>query len=345
MIRVLKYAFLDTGYSDAVVRLSCGKKTIYTHIETLYAIRRVQRLMSARSEMKRDDIIEVGEAIFSTLFQGDALEFFEDIHYRWSMDKNEILAIKIDCNVLNLPWEMMAYRHDFLATSPRTWISRSQRGIAPPANITRPRVLVIAPNADDLNIETELDIVEGVLEGKGLPYFCLDGVVGIEDVVATLSRNGPFDTIHFLGHGKIGIVDSNVLGYLRFNGERGAMEWVDANRVASIFKAAPTVQLVILNACQTAVATTSSDLDDDSISAVADTLTNQGVPSVIAMQLRIRDDVALDFSETFYQSLVAGGATVPQALAWSRCFIAAKHPDSLGFATPVLYENYHYTED
>jgi hypothetical protein len=68
---------------------------------------------------------------------------------------------------------------------------------------------------------------------------------------------------------------------------------------------------------------------------VAQSLVQQGIPAVIAMQFEITDQAALTFSQNFYASLV-DGSPVDAALSEARMSIFASGND-IEWGTPVLF--------
>ena len=89
------------------------------------------------------------------------------------------------------------------------------------------------------------------------------------------------------------------------------------------------MRLAVLNACEGA--RTSST---DPFAGTAQSLIQQGVPAVIAMQFEITDEAAITFANAFYGA-VAGGYPVDAGLAERKAIFA--QGNSLEWGTPVLY--------
>jgi len=90
------------------------------------------------------------------------------------------------------------------------------------------------------------------------------------------------------------------------------------------------LRLAVLNACEGG-----RSANDDPFAGVAQTLIQQGVPAVVAMQFEITDRAAIAFSDDFYASLVLG-LPVDVAVNEARKSIYAQ-PNATEWATPVLY--------
>ena len=71
-------------------------------------------------------------------------------------------------------------------------------------------------------------------------------------------------------------------------------------------------------------------------SGVATALVRAGVPAVLAMQFPISDQAAIAFSREFYRRLASGDA-LETAVTEGRLLISRRDPESLEWATPVLY--------
>src|SRR5207253_216110 len=92
---------------------------------------------------------------------------------------------------------------------------------------------------------------------------------------------------------------------------------------------AALLRLVVLNACEGA----RSDATDP-FSGVAQSLVQQGIPAVVAMQFEISDAAAIAFAHGFYGA-VADGMPIDASMGQARKDI---HDISvLEWATPVLY--------
>jgi hypothetical protein len=96
----------------------------------------------------------------------------------------------------------------------------------------------------------------------------------------------------------------------------------------------PSLRVAILNAYEGAVFNR-----NDVFTGVAQNLSRQEMPAVIAMQFEITDSVAIILAKAFYESL-ARGTPVDTALAEARLAIFAAD-DGVGWGAPVLYLRAH----
>lgn len=72
---------------------------------------------------------------------------------------------------------------------------------------------------------------------------------------------------------------------------------------------------------------------------VAPSILKAGIPAVLAMQYKIRDDVAIQFAETLYKRLTRGrwAGQIDAAVTLARNACLLNYPDDRGYATSVLY--------
>ena len=139
--------------------------------------------------------------------------------------------------------------------------------------------------------------------------------------------------VHFVGHGR----SREGHGELLLAKEDGSADWVRDEDFARIVGRSNTVKLVFLQACESA----SSGIPDPyvSFSGVARQLAAVGLPAVIAMQYRIKAELATAFAAAFYDALIANDRPVDVAVEAGRQAIQEIHDDRdrLAFGLPVVY--------
>ncbi len=106
---------------------------------------------------------------------------------------------------------------------------------------------------------------------------------------------------------------------------------MSAERLSVMLQDHRSLRLVVLNSCEGA----RTD-ETDSYSGAAQSLIRQAtIPAVIAMQYRIADKAAIDFSNHFYSGL-ASGLPIEAAVSHGRTAIFAEGND-VEWGTPVLF--------
>lgn len=240
--------------------------------------------------------------------------------------------------LLDLPWEFLysSAQNRFLALSVKTPIVRSSDvpeiprslRIEPPL-----RVLVIISSPTDyeqLDVEGEWNKLKaatsdltapGLLEMERLDH------ANLAAFQSTL-RKKSFHILHFIGHGEFDPINQE--GMLVFENAQRRGERISGSYLAPLIANYDSLRLVVLNACEGA-----RSARTDPFAGVAQTLVQQGLPAVIAMQFEITDEAANVFGKEFYGAL-ADGYPVDSALTEARNAILAQCKN-MEWGTPVLY--------
>ena len=253
-------------------------------------------------------------------------------------DGDEGLRIRLriaSAPMAHLPWELLYSRRrdGFLATEAATALVRYLELSQPVRSLETAfpiRVLVVIPEAEDLDAALERRIVQeatsGLLaKGRRLEITWLDGQVTLQRLNDALRL--PHHLVHFVGHG--GFADDQP--FLRINDDPPE---VGHEAFAALFRNHPSMKLVVLNSCQGAEVSATRPL-----LGMAPELVKRGVPAVIAMKYVIDDAQAIDFAREFYQSLFLGEdrGRVEVAISHARNWLASRYPDDRVVACPVLF--------
>jgi hypothetical protein len=142
-------------------------------------------------------------------------------------------------------------------------------------------------------------------------------------------QNGPWHVFHYIGHAQAATMASE--GGLLLPGEAEEIRLLSASELARLLGDQATLRLVVLNACQSARGN-----EQQPFSSLAARLVQRGLPAVVAMQSPISDRVGLEFAQSFY-SAVANQLPVDAALSEARKAMSLAQPESVEWATPVLY--------
>jgi hypothetical protein len=237
----------------------------------------------------------------------------------------------------DLPWEFLYddRRSRFLAQSRRTPLVRYLDLPDPPYPLTvdgplRLLVMVSSPTAyPKLDVEQEWCLLNEALTEQ-----LAEGQVIVERLKANMGmlrqrlRREAFHIIHFIGH-----------GYFRSDWRTGVLVMEDADgrphevtgeEFGGLLNEYDPTRLAVLNACEGA----RNDASDP-FAGVAQSLIQQGLPAVVAMQYEITDDAAVILARELYGA-IADGLQLEAALAEARGAIRDEgNPTEWG--TPVLY--------
>lgn len=307
----------------------------------------LSRIGQVRRTMRRVDAPELqaakefGGKLFGAIFAGEMIAQLRG-SIEQASDKERGLRIRLRLTdvpaLADLPWEFLydAHQNHFLTTSSETPVVRfldlPQR-IAPLRVALPLRVLVMIASPRNLKRldadgewarlqESLSDLIRGgqiVLER--LPSSTLD-------TLRLRARGAPFHVFHFIGHG--GFDEAAQDGVLQFEDETGMSYPVRGEMLGMQMHDHRSLRLAVLNACEGARSSR-----QDPFSGVAQSLLQQRVPAVIAMQFEISDAAAKVFASEFYRA-VAEGNPVDAAVCESR---KALFREEFGqeWATPVLY--------
>ncbi len=237
-----------------------------------------------------------------------------------------------------LPWE---YLYDplvgsFLSLSSDTPIVRYMEmprriqalGVKPPLRV----LVMISSPADEAKLDVEAEwrkLTESVDKLTRKKSVVLERLEK-----ATLSalrqrlREQDVHIFHFIGHGKF---DEEVRdGILMMEDEDGKGYPVSGQLLGMHLHEHRPLRLAVLNACEGARSSLT-----DAFGGTAQSLVQQGIPAVLAMQFKITDQAAITFASEFYGSM-ADYYPVDAALAQARLAIRGED-NHLEWATPALY--------
>jgi TonB family protein len=288
---------------------------------------------------------EFGGKLFRAVFSGELIAQLRG-SVEQSLNNDRGLRIRLRLTdapeLADLPWEFLydAAQNHFLTTSTETPLVRfldlPQR-IAPLRASLPLRVLVVIASPKNLKRldaegewarlqESLADLIRaGNIVLERLPEATLDAL-------RLRARGAPFHIFHFIGHG--GFDNMAEDGVLQFEDEKGMSHPVRGELLGMQLHDHRSLRLAVLNACEGARSSR-----QDPFSGVAQSLLQQRVPAVVAMQFEISDSAAKVFAREFYCA-IAEGNPVDAAVCESR---KALFNEDFGqeWATPVLYMRSH----
>jgi hypothetical protein len=141
-------------------------------------------------------------------------------------------------------------------------------------------------------------------------------------------RRGTYHVLHFMGHG--GFDERAQDGVLILEHADGSGYRISGQDLGMLLHDHRSLRLVILNACEGARTSRT-----DPFSGTAQSLVQQGIPAVIAMQFEVSDEAAVVIAHEFY-SAMADGYPVDAAVAEARKALFATG-SGIEWGTPVLY--------
>lgn len=289
----------------------------------------------------------LGDELFNALFNGQVRSLYDQSLGSLGGNSNRGLRIKLkldprdpDVAALGaLPWEYLCRTdtQDFLCLSRLSPIVRYLDVPRPVVQIPLPsplRILMVVSSPTGLEA-LDLGQERRQLEHTWKKQHTVEIETLEEANVAALREKlleKSFHVLHFMGHG--GFDSHSGRGVLYFEGRDDAPEPLSGEDLATKLKDFRDLQLIVLNACNTARAR--GEAGGDPFAGVANALVLGGLPAVVAMQFPISDRAAIAFSKAFYTRL-ATGDPVDAALTEGRQAIHSTFPESLEWGTPVLF--------
>lgn len=299
----------------------------------------------------------LGEHLYNVLFRAEALKDNQPLEQilNTAMENEKLLRIELEFDgksevYADWPWEYL-YKPEkdtgkFLAAATRLVLIRKLSILKAITGVKthRPKVLLIisAPNKLPVNcsaLTEELKRLDGeyielrIMQNKELQISPSGDLISPEanwEVLRKTLSHEAFDIIHFVGHGKC-TAEGAEIALVAPGGED---EWKSDQQFAEMASLNPTKpKLVFLQACESALPNTYKG-----VSGVARALASKNIPAVVAMQYKIRDDMASWFAIAFYKAL-ADGKSIDLAVQDGREAILS-HDLQLqnhAFGLPVLY--------
>lgn len=281
---------------------------------------------------------DVGSAYYKTLGIAEKGNF--GVRLRLRLDPPELKR---------LPWEFMydSWRQKFLVFD-RVAVLRYPslgQGLGPLDPLATVRVLMLlsAPRGmPELHLGDEQRRVEEALSqlrAAGRVRLVVEANPTRERINQHLNED-QYHIIHYSGHAGFntdGIPTNPLLprdlGYVVLPDDQGDAEYIDEESFARFFDRAPSVRLVLLNACQSGEVSLR-----DRLSGLGEKLVQQaGIRAVVAMQFRITDRQATNFATEFYQPL-AVGVPIDVAVSQARGALSQIYGQSdRAWGTPVLF--------
>lgn len=322
-----------------------------------------------RGFIDRDYAKDFGSRLFQTLFPDSIREGFRVAYERVAPQDGLRIILTLPPALAGLPWELMYDEeggHGFLARSASAPLVRHFTGMPLPHEPPEEgplRILIVTASPQNypaLSSEQEAKEIGtslarrrmGLREALRLlarhllrPRALRDllrrlrhrGLVEIEvlshatrqslqrHMVEARSAGRGYHVVHFVGHGYADEGASQLI----LETENGRADPVPADEFAEMI-AEPTVNLAVLNACQTASAASL-------FRGVAQATLRRGVPAVIGMQLPVLDRAAVEFAREFYGAWAAG-QPIEAALAYARRLIRKETPGAAAdWGIPVLF--------
>ncbi len=299
---------------------------------------RVESYISANPQ-KIDFIKEFGSALFEAIFQKDVRSLYKSSLDLIEAKKEAGLRVRLHLQdapeLSHLPWEYLyeASINQFLCLNRRTPIVRylDLPKVIAPLKVKLPlQILVIISSPQNLvgldvnNERQKIKTALADLEKKGLVKIDFVDKATITELQGLL-RHPKYHVFHFIGHGEFD--EEHHQGMLAFENDDESVDYIDAEHLSVMLSNHRSLRLMVLNSCKGARTSLANPF-----ASTAVTLTQHGIPAVVAMQFLISDSAAIGFSHVFYSS-IAEGLPVDVAATEARVSLLS----TIEWGTPVLF--------
>ncbi len=337
------------GYRARVLRSPAGESEAvefvlpFSPLEVKYFLLQIGQSRSGKrggGRPESEPLKEFGGKLYGAVFHDDLRQILQrslSSTYEQNVGLRLRLRLSDTPELAELPWEFLydTSHKRFLARSRFSPLVRYLDLPDPPHSLSVDgplRVMVMISNPsdyDELDAEREWNLLNSALAQQRA-----DGRVVIERLAARMSalrgrlRQEEFHVFHFVGHGFYHSDWGS--GVLVMEGADGRSHEIPGDELGVLLSDYGQTRLVVLNACEGA----RSD-GNDLFGGTAQSLIQQGLPAVVAMQFQISDAAAIVFAREFYGA-IADGCRLEAAVAEARGAISDEgHVTEWG--TPVLY--------
>ena len=320
-------------YSVEVINSPCGRSPALTLSLPAELNSHVRRLRDRQTD--RDTTKALGVGLFVSLFPPRIRSIWERM-----LGSHQILRVRLDIRVpelMNLPWELLHDGRNYLALSDSTPVIRflaeheSSKDLAVEGALN---FLLVTSTPTDLSalpgVGLESRAILDQLQGS-VREITLRPPEQIEHASLSALRSKLSDAhvVHYMGHGEF----SSNRGYLWLENADGSGQPQEAEIVGNHMRDG-AVRVLVLNACDTAIASTAT-----SLIGVAQAAHAAGVPVVVGMQQTILDSAAPKFAQGFYRALLDRKPIESCMVAGRLAMQESLGPDSAEWAIPVMFSN------
>jgi tetratricopeptide (TPR) repeat protein/thymidylate kinase len=312
----------------------------------------------------------LAQQIFDTFFQGDILTVCQDFIALLEKRKISELMLAVSCEdnaVVNLPFEMvipkffpekLGEKRQSLAVNHFGFVRTLETSLAgfemqgKPSEVAPLKLLFVTALPENLNerskmleIEEEqkrlIDAIGSFEATGGQPKLVIEflDTASLREINDALQKHR-HHIVHISGHGSYN--EKTNQGVLHLEDDEGKHLEVTGAQLGESLRQHECVKLLILSACETAVAG----------NGVVEQLATFGIPALVAMRFSVTDEAAKVFTTALYATL-SKGETLTLAIAqarealWQRLEEQRRlQPDGVHLAewfTPITYLN-QYTE-
>lgn len=291
----------------------------------LASINRFSKGLVQRSAEREtlDPIKEIGDQLFTALFQGSIGEAYTTVSRREGIPWRLRLTIH-DSALAALPWEFLYDRRDFIGLSAQASVVRqwAEAPFKEKPMLDPVRVLFIAAGFGELRpgIEKEIEAVQNVANKDRMKLTIVRDATP-ERFLAKLQK-GAYEVVIFSGTAKVDPDqpwdDSQALVLMGESGQRSTMR---KDQLVEALRTQESLRLVYLSACDT-------DRLAGALSKVA--------PATVGMRGDVTEDACIVFTGRLLGAAL-DGLWLDEAVAHARRAVDMNQPGDRGWGMPVFH--------
>ncbi len=345
----IRFERADKGYIARVLNSPGGQAAVsctfpFSNSELAHFLPKVGR---SQNRMRKIDSPEMktvkdfGGRLFKTIFRNEVRDCLQASLHEASLQGVGLrfrLRMTDVPELLDLPWEFLYHTalNRFFSLSSDTPIVRYLELPERIQSLTVKLPLQILVMISSPSNYTKLDVeIEWKKLNKALFGLVNRRLVTLDKLEEATLKNlhrslrlNEYNIFHFIGHG--GFDEYQQDGILILENENNLGYPVSGQYLGTLLHDHRSLRLVMLNSCEGARTS-----KKDPFAGTAQSLMQQGIPAVIAMQFDVSDQVAVTFTSEFYEA-IADGCPIDFALSEARKTIYIQGND-LEWGTPVLY--------
>ena len=323
------------GQASELVRLPVLDDAMRTRLVDIETAVMTQRYDYGAQAIASDFVVQhLGAELFDAIFLGSVGRAYA-CSQAVVRERGHGLRVQLrirDDALQELPWECLYDADDggYLALRVETSVVRfpevlgSPRSFAVEGPLRVLGVVIEVGDGPELGARGERLLIERAFEG-------LRGRVEVEWLENPTWRQlrdkvlgEEWHVFHYVGHARPGFLTLDDDG----GSEPGELSGAD---LAALLGEVRSLRLVVINSCEGA-----RGVGGDVLASTARAVAEADVAAVVAMQYKIIDSAAVEFSRTLYQA-VAGGQSIDEAVVRARQAIRGAAESTLQWLVPVLH--------
>lgn len=286
----------------------------------------------------RIDSEKLGRRLFSALFSGALRPLLENTSNHPILNFHFDPRLPFVQQLIAIHWELIHNGQIFIGAGTLGGIVRKTPSSGRPGqrDIGRGfRLLIIISGTSDLACWKEAEQITALFGDQRDHRSKVLLNPDLLEIRNELFQNGPYDILHFIGHGDW---DETIgVGCLLFHENKTRINIITDQELIQIIADTQSLKLVFLNICTGTAGNVNRELFK--FNGLSFRLVSGGIPAVLGYPCQIDDHLARTFATSFYEKLLETGDLL-HAVGEARVRLFAQKAHRNGFFLPTLYFGY-----